>query len=278
MIIDAHHHFWRYTPEEYGWIGDDMSALRRDFLPHDLAAELNCAGVSGAISVQARQTLNETHWLLELARAQPIIRGVVGWAPLTSEKIESELESLSQDRKLRGIRHVLQDEPDDHYMLREDFNRGISLLGRFDLRYDVLIFERQLPQVIQLVDRHPQQVFILDHIAKPRIKQSQIEPWRTNLIELARRPNVYCKISGMVTEAHWSAWTIQQLQPYFDAALHAFGPGRLMFGSDWPVCLIASSYDRWRETVRQWSAPLSNHEQERLFAATAIQAYGLEPQ
>jgi len=272
MIIDAHQHFWRYSADEYRWIDQRMSILRRDFLPEDLKR----CGVDAVISVQARQSLFETQWLLELAQAHQFIRGVVGWVPLIHHDIQIELERLAVNPKLRGMRHVLQDEPDDRYMLRDDFNRGVAMLERFNLRYDILIFERHLAQTIRFVDRHPKQIFILDHVAKPRIRDRQIDPWRKLLRELAQRPNVYCKISGMVTEADWKTWSPADLAPYFDAALEAFSPRRLMFASDWPVCLLASSYARWVQTVRQWAAPLSAAEQQRLFAATAIEAYGLD--
>ena len=275
-VIDAHHHFWRYNPREYGWISPEMGILRRDFLPVDLSREAGAAGVSGVVSVQARQTVEETRWLLELAKNHDFIRGVVGWAPLISDRLRADLEPLAANRKLRGLRHVLQDEADPHYMLREDFNRGIRQLKDLDLRYDILIYERHLPQSIELVDRHPNQIFVLDHVAKPRIGERVISPWRENLIELARRPNVYCKLSGMVTEADHQSWTPEQLRPYVEVALDAFGPRRLMFGSDWPVCLLACDYRRWYETVHDFSSKLSADEKARLFGATAVEAYGLE--
>jgi L-fuconolactonase len=274
--IDAHHHFWRYTPEEYGWISEAMRVIRRDFLPADLAAEIRAAGVKGVISVQARQTMEETRWLLELAREHDFVRGVVGWVPLIEPGIAATLEKLrTAHPKLRGVRHVLQGEPDDRYMLREDFNRGISALQPLDLAYDLLIFERHLPQAIEFVDRHPRQVFVLDHIAKPRIRDGAIEPWRTLLRELAQRPQVYCKLSGLVTEADPGAWTEAELRPYFDAVLEAFGPERLMFGSDWPVCLTACDYARWLALVQGWIRSLSNGERQRILGGTAIEAYRL---
>jgi L-fuconolactonase len=273
-VIDAHHHFWRYTVEDYGWINDAMRVIRRDFLPPDLEREMRAAGVDGVVSVQARQSLEETRWLLELARKHSFIRGVVGWAPLIDANVPKILEELATDKKLRAIRHVLQREPDG-YMLRDDFNRGVAALRPLDLVYDILIFERHLPQSIEMVDRHPQQVFVLDHIAKPLIKENILEPWRTQMLELAKRPNVYCKISGLATEADYTQWTEAQLKRYFDVALEAFGPRRLMFGSDWPVCLVACDYARWHALVRQWTKALSSAEQSRIFGETAIEAYGL---
>ena len=275
MVIDAHHHFWNYSDKEYGWISDEMKVLRRDCGPDDLRREIAAAGVDGVVSVQARQTVDETRWLLELAAANDFIRGVVGWVPLVSPDVGRDLERFAAQRKFKAVRHVLQDEPDDDYALRGDFNRGVGELKRFNLRYDILIFERHLPQAIKLVDRHPEQVFVLDHVAKPRIRAGEIGAWRENMKEIARRGNVYCKVSGMVTEADWKGWTPAQLRPYFDAALDAFGPRRLMFGSDWPVCLLACDYGRWVKTVREFAAGLSKAEQARLFGGTAIEAYGL---
>jgi L-fuconolactonase len=274
-VIDSHHHFWRYDPAEYGWIADSMSALRRDFLPDELLREVGGAGVDGVVSVQARQTLEETRWLLELASQHEFIRGVVGWAPLIQPDVAAHLEHLAAAAKLKAIRHVVQDEPDDDFILREDFNRGVAELRRFGLRYDILIFERHLPQAIRFVDRHPDQVFILDHLAKPRIRDGAMSPWRENIEELARRENVYCKLSGLVTEADWVRWSPGQLQPYVDVAMEAFGPGRLMFGSDWPVCLLAAGYRDWVEIVTQMTSVLSPAEQRRVLGETAVEAYNL---
>jgi L-fuconolactonase len=260
---------------EFAWIGDSMSAIRRDFLPDDLRAAAKAAGVEGAIAVQARQTVEETLWLLDLAEEDELIRGVVGWMPLDSPDLAKELEKVAHRGKLRGVRHVLQDEANDQYMLHEDFGRGISLLRQFNLRYDLLIFERHLATAIRLVDRHPLQPFILNHLAKPKIKSGELEPWATHMRELAKRPNVWCKVSGMVTEADWRAWTPAALRPYFDLALDAFGPKRLMIGSDWPVCLLACPYQRWIETVREWSASLTEGEKGDFFQNAAVQAYGL---
>lgn len=274
-MIDAHHHFWRYSPREYGWISQSMALLRRDFLPDDLRRETDPAGVQGVISVQARQTIEETEWLLDLADQHSFIRGVVGWVPLVSDRVPDDLSRFSGRARLKAVRHVLQDEPDDEYMLRADFDRGIGALKEFGLRYDILIFERQLPAAIKLVDRHPELTFILDHIAKPRIADNTISPWREKLRDLARRPNVYCKLSGVVTEADHQTWTPAQLKPYVDTALDAFGPARLMFGSDWPVCLLARGYQRWYQVVRDFASSLSPREQQRVFGGTAVEAYGL---
>ena len=274
--IDAHQHFWKYRAAEYGWINERMRSIRHDFLPKELRKEMAAAGVDGAISVQARQSLEETHSLLRMAEENDFVKAVVGWVPLIHPDLERLLPTVAAHPKLRAVRHILHDEADDHYMLREDFNRGMRGLKPYHLVYDILIFERHLPQTIQFVDRHPAQIFVLDHLAKPRAKDRAIEPWAENLNELARRSNVYCKISGLVTEAEWKEWTADGLRPYFEITLEAFGPQRVMFGSDWPVCLVATSYTRWVETVSAWLADLSNEEQRRIWSGTAIEAYGLD--
>ncbi len=274
LKIDAHHHLWKYGPD-YGWITDAMSVIKRDFLPADLKKEIDAAGISGVVSVQARQTVEETRWLLELAAQNPFMKGVVGWLPLADPEFPRVLARFAGQPKLKGIRHVVQDEPDDQFILGDAFNRGISALLPTGLVYDILIFERHLPYAIQFVDRHPRQVFVLDHVAKPRIKDHVLSPWRENMKELARRPNVYCKLSGMVTEADHAAWTEAQLKPYIEGAFDAFGPKRMMFGSDWPVCLLASGYGRWVEVVTRAVAGLSPAEKDRFWGGTAAEAYKL---
>ncbi len=275
MIIDAHHHFWRYDPVEYGWIDDAMSVIRRDFLPGDLREVTSAAGIDGVVSVQARQSIAETEWLLGLAAKEKLIKGVVGWVELVSPHLEAQLERFDGNPKLKAVRHVVQGEPDENFILRSDFNRGVATLKAFHLAYDILIFERHLPQTIQFVDRHPEQVFVLDHIAKPRIKDDVVQPWDRNMLELGKRPNVYCKVSGMVTEADYQGWTESQLRRYFDVVLEAFGPRRLMWGSDWPVCLVACGYKHWHEIVSGFVAELSPDEQNRVLGGTAVEAYKL---
>lgn len=273
--IDAHHHLWRYNAADFPWMTEGMDTLRRDFLAADLEEMAHRAGVSGTIVVQARQTTEETEWLSDLASASSLIRGVVGWAPLVDPEIAPLLERFAALPKVRGMRHILHDEPDPFYMLRDEFQRGLSRLKDHDLRYDLLIFESHLPQAIGLVDRHPQQIFIVDHVAKPRIRERRISPWRENLKDLARRENVYCKLSGMVTEADWNLWREDDLQPYFETVIEAFTPQRTMFGSDWPVLNLAASYERWLTTVRNSIAAFSHSEQERILAGTAVEAYGI---
>ena len=275
-IVDTHQHFWKFNPEEYGWIGPHNGVLRRDFLPSDLEPMIQSSGVTGVVSVQARQKLEETHWLLELAARHDFIKGVVGWVPLTAEEFPKILEGLAANPRLRGVRHVLHDEPDDDYMLRDDFNRGITYLHRFNLVYDILIFERHLPQTIEFVDRHPHQIFVVDHLAKPRIAAGIIDPWRKKIGELATRPNVYCKLSGAVTEADHHSWRDSDLQPYVDVVLECFGPQRMMFGSDWPVCLLASDYARWVKTVETMIGKLSDNERDAILGDTGAKVYGLE--
>ena len=275
-VIDAHHHLWNYDTEDYAWIGPEMNVLRRDFMPADLHIEMQQAGVDGAIAVQARQTLQETEWLLSLAAQNEFMRGVVGWAPLIDAAVSDDLQRLAAQPKLKGIRHVLQDEPDDFYMLRNDFNAGITQLRRFNLVYDVLIFERHLPQTIQFLDRHPDQVFVIDHIAKPRIREGLLSPWRENLKELARRSHCFCKLSGVLTEADWQNWRPEGIHPYLDAALDAFGPNRCLFGSDWPVLLLADSYAGWVSTVKNFVSRLSSTEQARVLGGTAAEVYRLD--
>jgi L-fuconolactonase len=274
--IDAHHHLWCYVPAEYPWMTDGMEVLRRDFLLGDLKAVTALAGIAGTVVVEAARRVGETIWLAEIAASDDLIRGVVGWAPLTDPRIGLDLERLAPLPKVKGMRHAIHDEPDDLFVLRDDFNRGVAELKQFGLKYDILIFEKHLPQTIEFVDRHPDQIFIVDHIAKPRIREQALSPWKGHIAELAHRENVYCKVSGMVTEAWWDAWTDESLTPYLDVVLEAFGPKRLMFGSDWPVLTLASTYGRWLSTVQRAMATLSPSEQEWVFSKTAIEAYGLE--
>jgi len=274
--IDAHHHLWRYSKQEYGWVGAGMEAIARDFLPVDLQAEIAPCCVTATVVVQARQSLSETEWLLATAAQSDFIRAVVGWAPIADTSFPATLERLEGQRKLKGLRHIIQAEPDDEFILRADFNAGIKAFASTGLTYDILIYEKHLPATIKFVDRHPNQIFVLDHIAKPRIAEKLLEPWRSNLFELAKRENVYCKLSGMVTEADWQNWGAADLRPYADAALEAFGPARLMFGSDWPVCLLATSYKKWFATVQDFLSELSAVEQNLVFGEVAAKVYSLD--
>jgi L-fuconolactonase len=273
--IDAHHHLWRYLPPGQTWMADGMEGLRRDFLIEDLRAETTDVGVTGTIVVETERSVEETGWLSQVAASDDLICGVVGWAPLTSPAVVAELERIASLPKMKAIRHPIHDEADDQFVLRDDFNLGVAALKRFDLRYDILIFERHLPQTIQFVDRHPDQVFILDHAAKPLIRDRVFSPWRENIRKLARRSNVYCKVSGMVTEADWHAWSEEDVSPYIETVVEAFTPNRIMFGSDWPVMTLASSYRRWMATIQRAITQLSVTEKERILGGTAVEAYGL---
>ena len=259
MRIDAHQHFWIYDPREYGWIDDSMAPLRRDFLPADLKPELENNSFDGAVAVQARQTLEETRWLLDLAANASYIRGVVGWVDLRSPDVRSQLEAFAGSRKLVGIRHIVQSEPDDRFLLHPDFLRGIAVLAEFDLAYDILIYPRHLPVAAEFVHRFPGQRFVLDHLAKPPIKSGEVQAWASGIRDIAAAPNVFCKLSGLVTEADWHQWKPEHFTPYLDIAFQYFGPERLMIGSDWPVCTVAGSYAQAIDLVKNY---LSQHGQE----------------
>ncbi len=276
MRIDSHHHFWNYSVEEYGWINDDMSVLKRDFGPDDLKEVGTAGGVNAVISVQARQSLDETNWLLSIADQNDYIAGVVGWVPLASPDVEQSLASFSDRTKLKAVRHVVQDEPDDAFILGTEFNRGVSYLKNHNLVYDILIFAKHLENSIKFVDNHPEQAFVLDHIAKPTIQSARFdEKWATDIRELAKRENVKCKFSGVVTEVRDETWEVETIQPYWDVAIEAFGPNRLMYGSDWPVCLLKSDYARWITTVEELASGLSAAEQQQFWFGTAQRAYNL---
>ncbi len=252
MRIDAHQHFWLYNSAEYGWIDESMAAIRRDFLPEDLAGELSKNDFDGSVAVQTRQTSEETSWLLELAAASPRVFGVVGWVDLRSPDAHSQLRSFAGNPKLVGVRHIAQAEPDDRFLLQPDFLRGISLLEEFDLAYDILIYTRHLPVATQFVEKFPRQRFVLDHMAKPPIKTGEIDLWEDGIRQLAAFPNICCKVSGLVTEADWQHWTPEQIRPYLDVVFDAFGSKRLMIGSDWPVCLVAGGYGRVMNLVKDY--------------------------
>jgi L-fuconolactonase len=278
--IDAHQHFWNYDAVEYGWIDDAMAALRRDFLPGDLKPLLDESGFAGCVAVQARQTLEETRWLLELAARNDFIRGVVGWVDLRSPRLREQLSELAPNPKLVGVRHIVQSEPDDGFMLREDFLRGIAQLEEFGLAYDILVYPRQLKTAARLAAEFPQQRFVLDHIAKPPIAQgaleSVLEPWRTDIRALAESPNVWCKVSGMVTEARWNQWRPQDFDPYLDVVFEAFGAGRILIGSDWPVCTVCSGYATTMQIVTDYIAPLPREQQDAVLGGNCTAFYRLQ--
>jgi L-fuconolactonase len=274
--IDAHHHCWRYTPEEFGWIDDSMAVIRRNYFPADLAPLLAAAGIDGTVVVQARQTVGETLQLLKHAHRHPFIKGVVGWVPLIDPKVGHLLAQLLEDKRLKGVRHVLQGEP-DAFMADPAFNAGLAAVTACGLSYDLLVKAPQLSAAIALVDRHPDLPFVLDHIAKPVGGGAPPAEWRRDLAELARRPHVCCKFSGVVTEVPGYAWTPELLRPYFDIVLAAFGADRLMFGSDWPVCLAASEYASWFRFVASCVTGLSAGERDLILGGTATRFYRLAP-
>jgi L-fuconolactonase len=275
MRIDSHQHFWEYDPQQYPWITDKLARIRRSFLPPDLEPELKRAGMDGCIAVQARQTVEESRWLLGLADRQQFIKGIVGWVDLRADDVEKDLATLSENPKFVGVRHVAQDEPDDRFLVGKKFLRGISKLKQFDLAYDILIFPKQLPAAIELANRFPEQRFVLDHIAKPIIRESLIEPWRTQIRELAKAPNVWCKLSGMVTEANWDSWTQEDFFPYLDAVGEAFGMDRLMYGSDWPVCLLAGGYQQVCGILKQWVGGCDSLKIDAVMGVHAARFYNL---
>lgn len=277
MQIDAHQHFWIYNAAEYDWIDDSMSALRRDFLPKDLKPELESTNFDGSVAVQVRQTLEETRWLLELAEVSPSILGVVGWADLRSPDLRSQLKILVRSPKLVGIRHIVQSEPDDRFLLQPEFLRGIAALEEFDLAYDILIYTKHLPVAAEFVQQFPRQRFVLDHLAKPPIKIGDIDTWANGIRRLAEFPNVFCKLSGLVTEADWQHWKPEQIVPYLDVAFESFGPDRLMIGSDWPVCLVAASYARALEVVMSYLLGKESRHREAVLGGNAERFWRLQP-
>jgi L-fuconolactonase len=275
MRIDAHQHFWQYDREEYGWINDEMAVLRRDFLPADLKPLLAAAGFGGCVAVQARQTLEETRWLLELADRNDFIRGVVGWVDLRSAALPDQLAEFTRHPKFVGVRHIVQAEPDEAFVLRADFQRGIAQLAQYGLAYDILIYPRQLRAAIQFVEAFPEQRFVLDHIAKPLIAQGTIEPWNTHIRALAQFPNVWCKVSGMVTEARWKDWRAEDFRPYLDTVFEAFAARRILIGSDWPVCTVAADYSRALGIVTDYIAQFPRERQDAILGGNCAAFYRL---
>jgi L-fuconolactonase len=275
ITIDAHQHFWKYDEEHHSWIGDDMAVIRKDFLPEDLAPVLQENNVQGCVAVQADQTIAETDFLLELSKANDFIKGVVGWADLQSPLIEDVLNMYSGEPLLKGFRHILQGEKQRDLCVQKDFLNGISLLGKYDFSYDILILQDQLRFIPDLVSRFPNQRFVIDHLAKPEIKAGEISDWKRDIERVAQYDNVHCKISGMITEADLQNWKSEDIIPYIDVVLNAFSIKRLMYGSDWPVCLAAGDYTEVIQLVRSWSASLTINEQQLFFGKNAIDFYHL---
>jgi L-fuconolactonase len=279
MNIDSHQHFWLYNEEEFGWIDDRMLVLKRNHLPFDLQPELTQIGFSGSVVVQARQSVEETRWLLQLAEENSFIKGVVGWVDLRSENdLKCQLDEFSRSKKFVGVRHVVHDEPDHIFMLRDDFLKGIGLLKKYNLTYDLLLFPRHLPVAQELVSRFPEQKFVLDHISKPLIKDHLFSPWKDDLFRLAEHTNVWCKLSGMVTEADWQNHTLKDFHSYLDIVFEAFGTDRLMIGSDWPVCLLAGDYQDVMGIVKCYISGMSADIQNKILGGNCIGFYGLNTQ
>jgi L-fuconolactonase len=275
MKIDTHQHFWKYNDRDYVWMTAGMDKLRKDHLPADLLPLIGGADISATVAVQARQSLEESSWLLQLADEHTFIRAVVGWVDLCSERVVEQLEQLAQHPKFRGVRHVVHDEPHDNFMLRESFLNGLSQLRQFGLTYDLLLFPRHLPVACDVVKRFPEQVFVLDHIAKPPVRTGEIEPWARDLRQLARFTNVFCKLSGLVTEARWESWEAGDFEPYLDVVLSAFGPHRLMIGSDWPVCTLAGDYKSVINLTANYIARLSDDEQRAILEENPMKVYSI---
>ncbi|MFT5250710.1 MAG: L-fuconolactonase [bacterium] len=275
MVIDSHQHFWKYEPVKHSWIDDDMSVIRRDFSPSDLAKVYQENSIDGCVAVQADQTLEETDFLIDLASINNFIKGIVGWVDLRAENIENVLEKYSTDKIVKGFRHVVQGEADHNFLLRPNFSRGISLLEKHNFTYDILVFPHQLGSVLEFVKKFPHQKFVIDHIAKPYIKDGYFEGWATMMTAIGKHENVSCKMSGMVTEADFNIWTPEQIHPYMDTVLEAFGSKRILFGSDWPVCLVAGNYSKIKKLTTDFISQLSQIEQNSIMGNNAIEFYNL---
>jgi L-fuconolactonase len=275
MRIDSHQHFWRYDPGQYGWISDEMAALRRDFLPSDLSPLLKAAGIDGTVAVQARETLEETEWLLDLAKQHDFIRGVVGWVDLCAENVREPLRRYAGRRKFKGVRHIVEAVPDVEFLLRPAFRRGIRALAEFGLTYDLLLRPVHLPVAAKLVREFPDQRFVVDHMGKPPIRDAAISPWREDMASLARFDNVYCKLSGMATEAHWRRWKPTDFTPYLDVIMRCFGDDRVMVGSDWPVCTLSADYRSAMAIVIDYVEKMPATAQDKIFHDNCSRFYRL---
>lgn len=274
MVIDTHVHFWKFDKKRDTWITDNMKVLREDYLPSKLLGTLTRNGVDGCVAVQADQSELETHFLVELAKSHSFIKGVVGWVDLRAENVGERLHYFSQYPSIKGYRHIVQSEPDD-FLLREDFQRGISMLREYGLSYDILIYPNQLRSAIEFVGRFPDQPFVLDHCAKPDIRNKKIDEWKSSIKELATNQNLYCKLSGLITEADWKTWSAGDFYPYLDVVFDAFGIDRLMFGSDHPVILVAGMYVQWKSLLEKYMENFPEEEKEKIFGSNAIRFYRL---
>ncbi|NNE77352.1 MAG: amidohydrolase family protein [Pricia sp.] len=275
MTIDSHQHFWNYDTQKHSWIDERMSAIRKDFLPQDLEQVYSDNGIDGCVAVQADQTLSETEFLLDLAETNEFIKGVVGWIDFRAKDVDAFLEKYHSQKKLKGWRHIVQGEPDPNFLLRPDFLKGISYLEKYGYTYDILVFPHQLGAVLEFVKRFPHQKFVIDHLAKPYIKDGFYYGWATLLREIAKHENVYCKLSGLITEADYDTWTYEQFQPYINLSLETFGSERIIFGSDWPVCLVAGTYAEVKKIATDAIASLSLNEQNNIMGTNAMAFYDL---
>jgi len=273
-MVDAHVHFWKYNPIKDAWITDEMGLLQRNFFPQDLQPVLHENGVTGIIAVQADQSENETDFLLQLSNKSPFIKGIVGWVDLQNKNLEDKLLYWSEYPVIKGFRHIVQAESDG-FLRKEAFVNGIKLLKSFDFTYDILIYPNQLKEAIQFVNKYPNQKFILDHCAKPCIRDQKINEWKIEIKEIAKNENVYCKVSGLVTEAKWNEWKTEDLYPYLDVVFESFGTDRILFGSDWPVMLLSSTYNKWKNLLEKYMLQFSDEEKQKVFDTNAIKFYNL---
>jgi L-fuconolactonase len=273
--IDSHQHFWKYHPLKDAWITDDMKVIQRDFLPENLKPLLQENGIHGCIAVQADQSEAETHFLLKLANANHIIKGVVGWVDLRAENLASRLDYFSKFKKLKGFRHIVQAEPENDFLLQDDFCNGIAQLEKYNFTYDILILPIHLPYALELVKRFPNQKFVIDHLAKPDFKNNDFADWEKGITAISKCENVYCKVSGLVTEAHWNKWTESDFTYCLDVVTGAFGMNRLLFGSDWPVCLLAANYNQTLEILEHYFSKFSKHDRDQFWGGNAIEFYNI---
>ena len=275
LRIDSHQHFWNYDPEKFDWITEEMSLIKKDFLPPDLKPVLQQNNFDGCVTIQVQQSEEENDYLLSTTKDHDFIKGIVGWTDLQSKNIEERLTYLKSFKKLKGFRHILQGETKRDLMLSPQFKNGISFLNKYDFSYDILIFPDQLVFARELVKEFPDQRFVIDHLAKPYIKDGKIEEWENDMKAVSSFENVYCKISGMVTEADWKNWKPGDFSPYLDVVVKSFGTNRIMYGSDWPVCLVAASYQQQLNIVTEYFSSFSKSEQEAVFGGNAIKFYNL---
>ena len=273
--MDAHQHFWQYDPARHTWMDDKMTALKTDFLPLDLLPHLQNASLDGCMAVQADQSEDENAFLLSLAEKHDFIEGIVGWVDLCAENVEQQLDYYKQFSKMKGFRHILQDENQRDFMLRPDFLKGVAQLKKYNFTYDILIFTNQLAYTLDFIKLLPEQKFVIDHIAKPLIKEQIVGDWKDSMIQIASFKNVYCKISGLVTDADWRGWRKEDFKVYLDIVVEAFGTDRIMYGSDWPVCQLAATYEEQLDIVKEYFSSFSQIEQEQFFGGNAVRFYHL---